>query len=64
MIKVINLISLLFAPLILQFKGEPLMTGALSVILLAIVAMVVWHSKREQALTKEESNTPSDSQRR
>jgi K(+)-stimulated pyrophosphate-energized sodium pump len=47
MIKVINLISLLFAPMILQSREEPLITGALSVMLLAIVAVVVWHSKRE-----------------
>ena len=47
MIKVINLISLLFAPVILQSKGEPLITGILSMALLAIVAVVVWHSKRE-----------------
>jgi len=60
---VINLISLLFAPIILELKGEPLITGALSAILLAIVAIVVWHSKRERPLTQEQSDTPSNSQR-
>lgn len=63
MIKVINLISLLFAPIILELKGEPLITGAFSAILLAIVAIVVWHSKRERPLTQEQSDTPSNSQR-
>jgi K(+)-stimulated pyrophosphate-energized sodium pump len=60
MIKVINLISLLFAPIILELKGEPLITGAISAVLLAIVAVVVWHSKRERALTQELSDRPSD----
>ncbi len=53
MIKVINLISLLFAPMILQFKDQPFMTGVFSVALIAIVGIVVWHSKRETASAKE-----------
>lgn len=52
MIKVINLISLLFAPMILQFKDQPLITGVFSAALVAIVGIVVWHSKRETILTR------------
>jgi K(+)-stimulated pyrophosphate-energized sodium pump len=63
MIKVINLISVLFAPIILQFKGEPLITGALSATLLAVVAIVVWYSKRERSLTPEQSSTPRNPQK-
>jgi len=55
MIKVINLISLLFAPMILQFKDQPLITGIFSVTLVAIVGIVVWYSKRETVLTRESS---------
>jgi K(+)-stimulated pyrophosphate-energized sodium pump len=53
MIKVINLISLLFAPMILQFRNQPLITGTLSVTLIVIIAIVVWYSKREATLTKQ-----------
>ncbi len=53
MIKVINLISLLFAPMILQFRDQPLITGALSATLIAIVTIVIWYSKRETTLTKQ-----------
>jgi K(+)-stimulated pyrophosphate-energized sodium pump len=63
MIKVINLISLLFAPIILQFKGEPLITGTLSAILLVVVGIVVWHSKRERSLPQEQTDKPSNSRR-
>jgi K(+)-stimulated pyrophosphate-energized sodium pump len=63
MIKVINLISVLFAPIILQFKGEPLITGAFSATLLAVVAIVVWYSKRERALAPGQGSTPSNPQK-
>jgi hypothetical protein len=57
------LISVLFAPIILQFKGEPLITGALSATLLAIVAIVVWYSKRERGLAPEKGSTSSNPQK-
>lgn len=47
MIKVINLISLLFAPLIIKFKHETMMSGILSAILIVIIGVAVWFSKRE-----------------
>jgi K(+)-stimulated pyrophosphate-energized sodium pump len=52
MIKVINLVSLIFAPLILRFGGEPLISGSAGLALVCIIIAVVWHGKREGAFTK------------
>jgi K(+)-stimulated pyrophosphate-energized sodium pump len=49
MIKVINLVSLLFAPAIIKFKDELVISGIISILLIAIIGFVVWHSKREEA---------------
>jgi K(+)-stimulated pyrophosphate-energized sodium pump len=47
MIKVINLVSLLFAPAIMKLKDEPLISGILSVMLIAIIGFVIWRSNKE-----------------
>jgi K(+)-stimulated pyrophosphate-energized sodium pump len=60
MIKVINLISLLFAPVIISLKdmmvieipgtsyGIPLVSMIISIILAAIIGGAIWYSKREK----------------
>ncbi len=55
MIKVINLISLIFAPLIIKLADQPLIAGVLGIGLVIAVAIVVWHGKREGVFTKIES---------
>ena len=45
MIKVINLVSLLFAPIIIVFRGITVILVALA--LIAAIAVVIWYSKRE-----------------
>jgi len=52
MIKVINLVSLIFAPMILKFASEPLLGGAVGSVLVLIIAIVVWHGKRAGAFTR------------
>ena len=47
MIKVMNLVSLLFAPAIMKFKDELLISGTISIVLVAILGFVIWQSKRE-----------------
>jgi len=49
MIKVVNLISLLAAPLIVENQGRPGMYVAL-VILVAVVGWAIWQSKRDVAV--------------
>ncbi len=51
MIKVINLVSLLFAPAIMKLKDEPLISGILSVMLIVIIGFVVWRSNKEVQIT-------------
>jgi hypothetical protein len=46
MIKVVNLVSLLAAPLIVEGQGKPGMWVAL-VILVVLVGWSIWQSKRE-----------------
>lgn len=53
MIKVINLVSLLFAPVIIKFKHETTLAAILSAILIAIIGVAVWYSKREAKLLAE-----------
>ncbi len=48
MIKVINLVSLIFAPLIMKFRQNTLLSLTLSLVLIAILAIAVIHSKRER----------------
>ncbi|MEM3404077.1 MAG: sodium-translocating pyrophosphatase [Nitrososphaeria archaeon] len=47
MIKVINLVSLIFAPIIIQLRANMLVAGVLSLILTIILVVVVIRSKRE-----------------
>jgi len=49
MIKVVNLISLLAAPLMVENRGRPGMWGVL-VILVALILWALWQSKREARL--------------
>jgi len=49
MIKVINLVSLVFAPLILKLADQPLIVGALGSMLVIGVGVVIWYGKREGA---------------
>ena len=46
MIKVINLVSLIFAPAILRLAGQPLLSASIGLAFLAILIGVVWHGKR------------------
>jgi K(+)-stimulated pyrophosphate-energized sodium pump len=46
MIKVINLVSLIFAPAILRLADQPLLSSLIGLALLAILVGVVWHGKR------------------
>jgi K(+)-stimulated pyrophosphate-energized sodium pump len=65
MIKVINLISLLFAPVILKMKDMavyevlgvkiPLVSAIVSLILAVIIGGAIWYSKREKAVVIEMS---------
>ncbi|MGC8961126.1 MAG: sodium-translocating pyrophosphatase [Candidatus Bathyarchaeia archaeon] len=59
MIKVINLVSLLFAPIIMKFKHEPLISGILSAILALILGIVIWYSKREAPEILKEEELPA-----
>jgi K(+)-stimulated pyrophosphate-energized sodium pump len=52
MIKVINLISLIFAPMILKFGEQPLLSGITGLALILVLMCVVWYGKREGAFTK------------
>ncbi len=52
MIKVINLISLIFAPMILKFGEQPLLSGITGLALILVLMSVVWYGKREGAFTK------------
>jgi K(+)-stimulated pyrophosphate-energized sodium pump len=66
MIKVINLISLLFAPVILKMKDMavyevlgvkiPLVSAIVSLILAVIIGSAIWYSKRENTVVIEESS--------
>ena len=47
MIKVINLVSLLFAPAIIKLKDQVAMSAILSVILFVIIAIAIMFSRRE-----------------
>jgi K(+)-stimulated pyrophosphate-energized sodium pump len=53
MIKVINLVSLLFAPVIIKFKHETALTAVLSAVLIIIIGIAVWYSKREAKILAE-----------
>jgi len=61
MIKVINLISLIFAPLILALADQPMISYGIGVILVAVVAVVIWFGKREGAFTKIQTQSASSS---
>jgi len=52
MIKVINLVSLIFAPIIIQLRANMLVAGALSLTLILILVFVVMRSKREAPETR------------
>ena len=52
MIKVINLVSLIFAPIILKLAEIPALGGVAGFTLLLVIVMVVWYSKREGAFTR------------
>ncbi|MEM2897381.1 MAG: sodium-translocating pyrophosphatase [Candidatus Bathyarchaeia archaeon] len=47
MIKVINLVSLLFAPVIIKLGDQPVVSAILAMILIAIIASAIMFSKRE-----------------
>jgi K(+)-stimulated pyrophosphate-energized sodium pump len=57
MIKVINLVALIFAPVILQFSDMPILMGITGSILVLILAIVIWNGKREGAFTKSNLNS-------
>ena len=52
MIKVINLVSLIFAPVILKLAEQPLLSGLAGLALVLVIGAVVWYGKREGAFTK------------
>ncbi|WP_455369383.1 sodium-translocating pyrophosphatase [[Eubacterium] cellulosolvens] len=57
MIKVINLVALIFAPVILQFSAMPILMTITGFILVLILAIVIWHGKREGVFTKVSLNS-------
>jgi K(+)-stimulated pyrophosphate-energized sodium pump len=57
MIKVINLVALIFAPVILQFSDMPILMALTGSILVLILAIVIWHGKREGVFTKTSLNS-------
>ncbi|MFC1505958.1 sodium-translocating pyrophosphatase [Thermoproteota archaeon] len=57
MIKVINLVALIFAPVILQFSAIPILMTLTGSILVLILAIVIWHGKREGVFTKASLNS-------
>jgi K(+)-stimulated pyrophosphate-energized sodium pump len=57
MIKVINLVALIFAPVILQFSDMPILMALTGSILVLILAIVIWHGKREGVFTKASLNS-------
>jgi len=57
MIKVINLVALIFAPVILQFSDMPILMTLTGSILVLILAIVIWHGKREGVFTKATLNS-------
>jgi K(+)-stimulated pyrophosphate-energized sodium pump len=57
MIKVINLVALIFAPVILQFSAMPILMTLTGSILILILAIVIWHGKREGVFTKASLNS-------
>ena len=56
MIKVINLIALLFVPIIVRFKTNLLLSGGISIVLVAIIILILWRSKKEAALDVSETD--------
>ena len=50
MIKVINLISLLFVPMMIRFKSDVLLASIVSVVLIIVLALILVRSKKEAAL--------------
>ena len=66
MIKVINLVSLIIAPIVVQFRapGQPLGIGLIvsMLICLAALAWAIWQSKREaDQMTPTDVQTPARS---
>ncbi|WP_455282526.1 sodium-translocating pyrophosphatase [[Eubacterium] cellulosolvens] len=57
MIKVINLVALIFAPVILQFSDMPILMTLTGSILVLILTIVIWHGKREGVFTKASLNS-------
>lgn len=57
MIKVINLVALIFAPVILQFSTMPIIMTLTGSILVLILALVIWHGKRGGVFTKDNLNS-------
>ncbi|MGQ9542713.1 MAG: sodium-translocating pyrophosphatase [Candidatus Bathyarchaeia archaeon] len=57
MIKVINLVSLIFAPLILKFADQPIITSVIGFVLVVVIFLVVWHGKREGAFSTLQART-------
>lgn len=51
MIKVINLVSLIFAPLILKFADQPLISSAGGILIALVIGLVVWQGKKEGAFS-------------
>jgi K(+)-stimulated pyrophosphate-energized sodium pump len=47
MIKVINLVSLLIAPLVVASKGFTIVTGLVVIVMIGAVAAAIWYSKKE-----------------
>jgi K(+)-stimulated pyrophosphate-energized sodium pump len=47
LIKVMNLVSLLFAPVIMAFRKSPMVAGAAALVLIVIVGVAIIYSKRE-----------------
>jgi K(+)-stimulated pyrophosphate-energized sodium pump len=67
MIKVINLVSLIIAPLIVTIRlpGQPIGLGVIVAMVICFVALIwaIWQSKREAESVDVESSAPATAKR-
>ena len=54
LIKVMNLVTLLFAPVIMAFRKNPMVAGVVALVLIAILGVAIAYSKRETDIYSSE----------
>jgi K(+)-stimulated pyrophosphate-energized sodium pump len=67
MIKVINLVSLIIAPIIVTIRlpGQPLGIGVIVAMVICLAALIwaIWQSKREAESVDAETSAPATAKR-